>query len=528
MLSDWVFANKKVWQDELIELAFDAEGLDLLVHQSRSDAETFSLDEDCGRDTLRRLVFDRLLSLSDKDGGYDYCALLYANGGHELKDEFLKIARNESAREKSALLFRMFRSGAADTMQIGEILALIESDNPSVTELGERVRAIVDRFSDKICDDEPALQRMCRYILDGTVARGLHADHALGMFLDIMSAYPFGSVTMLSRRQDFSVLDRDQQRFEAFAEPAASLPILVREVVGSVLAVQDSQSSDIGLAQDKAATEIALRLFGGRCWAEYLVAVRSVGAPSSDDVQSAQRMFDETTSGYTRARYARLKRGSVQWWYEQLSDAGDSTERRMFWAVLVLAWTSPAIFEGLRAEVEAIVDALSSDDSSRLMWALRATTRYQTRRDRRDYVPDVRGSSHRFIQAVVLGFRLAPSALPTVIKKMNSPFLAEWMEKERLGAKVLRLPTPETSEKAILNWLRLVRAAHASGAGNNYKVFERSRDTSLLSPRIARKILTDHDLYPPETVSVAREIVMSEYDPETLTTVAASQDWSFE
>ena len=79
----------------------------------------------------------------------------------------------------------------------------------------------------------------------------------------------------------------------------------------------------------------------------------------------------------------------------------------------------------------------------------------------------------------------------------------------------------------MLGWLRKVAAAEHDEIVLPYQIVERCRDGHY-SPALSRKIAAEPTAFPREAVARARDLIMGDYGPRTLTRVAADESWSFE
>ncbi|GAA4697132.1 hypothetical protein [Nocardioides conyzicola] len=526
LLSDWVFANKKSWQDELIQAACDEAGLHLLVRQVYGESEPLALDEDCGRDTLRDLIFDRLENREIELDSVGYCRLLAANGGNELLDRFLKSLKGTSGRVRTVKFSRMIQSGGAQKLSLSRVLKLVHEDSPSYGNLSERLILVVNHLGHRVAGDEDAAQEVVTHALEGRFIAGLHSFSTLGVFADAMSVFPAGVMTIYLHR-DQALMTELSVDLLKFAEPASKVPDFVNLVVSNENPFI-SQHYTANWDQVAFMGDLVREMFGGECWSAYILALRAAGLRTSISVKDADAMFDDRHSLAQRARYARLKRGSVEWWRSALEDAGEDNRRVLFWSALVLSWTSPSVYEALLSDLEGAVERLDEEAFHRLHAVVQSMRRdAEPRRDRKGYVPPLSSASDRLCWLVVAAFRPPLHEISSEIRKRNFSALTQWKERQEAAAELRKVPPRTASDVIKSNWLKRVRNGQRADYAMPQGVSEHCREIDL-SLKLAGRIVSGPGDYPREAVIRAHEIVMGNYDAATLTAVSTSEDWSFQ
>jgi hypothetical protein len=525
LLSDWVFANKKSWQDELIAVACDDLGLDLLADQL-SEGETIALDEDCGQFTLRRLLFARLSEVDRLSTTQSLCVLLDVNGGASMRSEFETLVKSHNGRKRSDFLARMILSGATDSMPLTDLLQFIKQDGPGYHDLTRRLGFVLDRHSSHIQKVEAAMQEVVIHVLHADFDRGARSFDLLSVFADLLNRTPSGLTSIYRHQGDGRWANQDVKRIEQYAAPASLVPGFVRSVMSHENPVV-SESYRPDYTKSRVIAEMARESWGESQAADE-IALRAAGLQTSESVTFASTMFDETIEVCARARYARLKRGSVDWWRQQLDDADTDEAKRMFWATLVLCWTSPAVFAELRSEAERCVDTASDDRFSRLTSIISAINHdCQPRRDRLKWVPDLSRSSDRSALAISLAARMTADQISTASKGRESPYLRRWADELLLAERLAKPHPKDAKESSVLGWLKDVADAQRANVNLSYRIAERCRSIRL-GPAAASRVARDSTDYPREAVARARDIVMHRYSPDTLTTVSHAGEWQFD
>lgn len=238
-------------------------------------------------------------------------------------------------------------------------------------------------------------------------------------------------------------------------------------------------------------------------------------------------MFEASMPLAFRARYARLKRSSVGWWRDSLASADKDVHKRAFWVALVLGWTAPRVFDELLPDVDDVVDGLPSEYLARVESLLVSTARETDERiDRRGHVPRLELMSDRLVWMTILGFRLGPADVSREVKRRNSEFLTAWYSDQVRTLELRNYPKPDASDTVFRNWLKKVRMAQASECSLPREAVDRFRDGAY-SAKLASQIVREPGDFPRDSVIRAHAVVMGEYGPPTLTSVAKQQEWSF-
>jgi len=523
LISDWVFANKRAWQNELIRAACDQVGIELLVSDRNNDGDGLVLDEDCGQDVLRGLVFDTLSRGGSRGREFALCSILSANGGRQLKEEFEGLVCASTGPERTSLLRQMVSSGAADQMKFSSLLALMEEDKPTKIELGCRLTLLTERRAIPIESDPGLVNRIVDHGLNGGFVHGTTSFEPVSVFVDLMSALPNGVYAVARFARDTETGELLRGRFAHYGPPANMIPEFLERT-----SIAESRDMRVGDVDSVRLANAIQGIFGGDLWPARVAALRAAGMSMDRPSLDAARLFDTRVPLSERARYARLKRGSVGWWQEQLSAVSDDVEGQLFWALMVIVWTSPPVFEALRTDAESLVANVTDERLEELAFAIRGVnSAVPPRRDRAGYVPNLATSGGRFAWLVALGFRLEYKAVLAHAAGSDCAPLERWVRREKGAQELARGMKPDLRGGRLATWLEKVVIAQAAGITLSGPIRNVSREVEL-DERVAKRVLANPARFPVQIVMRVWEWILASYTPETLTNACRREDWSFE
>lgn len=524
LLQDWVFSNVKYPQDNLIRAMMDDLGFEVLLASDGHSLEPLTLHVDCGRDTLRDVVFDRLQQWPSDARVSALCAILQANGGERLSDRFVELVRAQTGSDRTTQLVRMFRSGAAGAVSPEAMWELLTADAPSPVRLARRCFELV-RSEPKLASKMAELSEVVvRSVLDGLIEGPGFSFSPLGIFADVLGTST-GAYMGLRRFNGLQV------EGESDATAAFEVPVAISDFLAGVRGIEHDEPDETFDQRHSPrmwsqVIELARQHFG-EPWAAVSLAVRCAGMRNNSDVpEGADQLFNASVPLLARTRYARLRRGGTRWWLAQLGSANTVLERRM-WVALVLAWSSVDNLYALRDEVEAVVGELNEDEYYSLRITLEdcASSR-EIRADRKKLeIVDIRPFSSRVGLLVSTAFRASASRLQVSRSAEKQEALKDHLSHLRSQEALRDFPSWKETKEALA-WSRRVAAAQSSGRGYPYRVHNHMTE-SRLSSQISEALLRDAGAYPRELVTKAVAHVERSYRPESLSTVASRQDWIF-
>jgi len=247
--------------------------------------------------------------------------------------------------------------------------------------------------------------------------------------------------------------------------------------------------------------------------------------PAGEVTPLALALFDNEAPLCARARYARMRRGGPAWWLEQRASASSVLDG-MFWAGLVVMWSSPSNLLSLASEVSEIVDSLGDDEYVSLRAAVSAAALTNGYRADRRKVPrvDVRGFSARAAALVAIAMRASASSVEYSSDQKGSEefgsFLGESEERERVAA----TPAWKDSDQ-VLAWARVIASATPGRALSN--LVAHHLFSAKLRMDAVREVLANPESYPRQVVAHAVKESQARYRPKALAEVSSEQDWVF-
>jgi hypothetical protein len=526
LLQDWVFSNVKYAQDELIQAIFDDNGTEILMSSGGRLVEELILDVECGRNTLRRCIFNLLKTRPIGTRTSAFCHAIRVNGGSELSQEFCELLVNLTGEDRTSQLIRMFRSGASSTLTPEQLWQLITEDKPASDQVLLRSSELLRSDPTKAVKIPFLVQVFTQGVLDGLVRNGGHPASLLGMFPGVLGGWP-SAYMRLRRLEHIMVADENLDLFGKRAVPAAVLDFFDEVNQLSLDTVDYAFNQRAAPSLLNSIAEIARKQFGDT-WATMSMAIRAAGIKTAIELPNgSDRLFDTTVPVCARARAARLRRAGTKWWLDQLELASSSLDRRL-WVGLVLMWSSPKNLYELASNTNVIVDKLSDDEYD----ALRATitqassSRY-LRADRKKLTKvDLKAFSDRASILVAVAFGTDSSKLLYSRSQQQREPLRTFLKRRREIESLNELPSWKDQERALA-WARQVADMIQDGCRPNLRARRHLFKCRLLA-ETAEKILKEPRVYPLEIVSSAVMTAQSHYRPRTLAAVSSEQDWIFD
>ena len=526
LLQDWVFSNVKYPQEQLIRAIFDDVGTQVLIAGDGRVAEELVLDVECGRDTLRDRVFEQLKTWPVDIRTSAYCHVLRMNGGRDLSEAFRELLLGQVAEDRTSRLMRMFRAGASSDFAPGALWRLITEDDPERRELVLRSSELLWSEPNLAVKIPPLIDVFVAGVLDGLVQGVGHYASSLGIFADLLGGSP-SAYLGLRRLGEQGILDG-----EAFERDiVGAVPAAVRDFIAAVGTVS-LDSIDETLDQRRSPelwssiAEIARKQFG-ESWAIMSLAIRTAGMRTAVDLpDGSDELFAGAVPICARARAARLRRGGVKWWLEQLENASSSLDR-CFWASLVIMWSSARNVYELADETNRIVDALDDYEYAALRSALVSASASQVRADRKKLTEvDLSPFSDRTAVLIALAFGVDSSKLVYAGgQERREPlhtFITSLQEIEDLDV----LP-PWKSQEEALRWARRFGELRRDGRRPNYRAHRHLLESDL-RVHSAEEILREPRSYPSELVARAVLKLQRRYRPKTLSAISSEQNWAFD
>lgn len=515
LLQDWVFSTKRFPQDQVIRTIFDQMGLIVLLGAEGSEIDNIALDKDCGQETLRKILFQRLVAESSQGQADMYCGPLRLNGGSEMADDFHSLVEQFSGTPRTKWLTRMFRSGAAKSMSNASITDLITNDDASRPEQAKRRASLfeADFFAGLRCPD--LVNLFIKDVLDGVSPTMVVTFSPLGRFSDILVR-----ATTADR-----FYGNVHGRFGGWfpTDTSGALPLEVSEFINEIGALHLGEGS----ARWTEVAESAQRIFGP-CWAAYSIAINLAGARQAwQPHHPSSELFDQTVPICERARAARLRRGGPRWWLAQLSDAETQLDR-MFWASLVLMWTSPDNLQSLAGEVNEAVQGFSEDEFYAVSRTLSAASSQRQHRSDRARLERYNLESFSERSGVLIALAMYGSGVSLNLSPQQMAIgELQSVAAYRSAISDIMDPPAWSDFKASLRWLRSLSEVRRGGFPLPAAAISHMREASFDRER-AGKIYQQASELPIEIMRSCIRTFERSYRPASLTSIARDQAWSFD
>jgi hypothetical protein len=374
LLSDWVFEQSPKATEEVVALLLDDLGSRHCVTDNDLLRGSQRLADECGR----RMLFDRCFELlsggiaSDRESAVS--SLAVANSSHmELAARWADIASDTSN------LSEWFRIGARcsrhcfdRTEVVDELLGEgVERERrlQYVAESGAaeyflRSDTLVDTFTDL------AMSKGVMWPI-GREPAGRTVLDAFGLVTTICRRLPTrgGSGVHVRRFMQDLVNHESMRGVDGWGASSAHL-----ERIGVCVEQVTSFISDSGLISHTLepwqGIEAALSPFArSESWFLYELALRACAIRCKERPVGGDALFDHATPVTLRARCARLRSGSPNWWRNTLSSSDTVLEHR-FALALLLGWGTKRTISLLSTELNDVLGELSAEEFLELVKVL--------------------------------------------------------------------------------------------------------------------------------------------------------------
>ncbi|MEV6221922.1 hypothetical protein AB0M13_09755 [Nocardia fluminea] len=537
LLQDRVFADKKFHQTDLINTVFDEIGLgSVFAELAAARGERFSLQEECGADVLREILF-RFFCNAVGGPHADVCALwLIYLDGEALTRKFIDSIEKTSGDIRTDWIAGLFGAGAGQSLSGIEIWRLLSDDSPDRGNLARRISSVFSSGISMYDVPDILVQEAVRSILDGlapfTFIRPSSQSGALAL---LYSAFAISHWHPGAARLEF--VDMVRYHLKNADESESSIPPVGADGLARIEefgdAIIDAEQSVRGRAGNKSlgllmlAAEKVTEVYGPN-WAAMSMAIQLAGRSEIPKFAAhADQLNNGEVSVCVRARMARLKRGGAGWWVDQLS-ACTSRLDQMFWAGLVISWASPSNLTHLSDDLNRIIPSLSAEEFRALRWTIIACSALNDMRaDRKKVIPfalDNFSDRAAILVSLAFGGRVSGSLLRK--KSHEDPVVNEWISWTRLNAAVEHVPD-WNDHVAVEKWMPLVMKYEMHDYPHSIFAMDvayRAGRSVLFGERIVQRPLA----YTLPFLKVGQSIVLDKYRPSSLTKIAKLEHWSFE
>lgn len=525
LLQDWVFSDNKRPQEALVKAVFDDVGTQLLVASMGRNSEELTLHVECGQEVLRTQVFDQLCRCPFGPEFSTLADLLRINGGENLVTEFLSFVAGTSNNDRSNQLTRLFRSGAAATLTDQAIWELITADKPDSWELQRRsadyLRAEPRRFE----TSEKFVDIFVGNVLSGRQNIPFIYNSPLSMFAVTLLQSP-GSI--FSRAHFIGDTIPTFSEWSLDSKSARDVRSFFALISEFEIDVQSMRINFREIPEVWSRVAEAARCTFGENWASFSLSIRSAGIANSEKPSAeSKHLFDTKIPICARSRSARLRRGGPEWWINQLSES-KTVNDRMWWAGLVIMWTSPDNLRQLTQHINAIVDSIDIAEFEALSWTIRTARNENSERSDRKKIDrvDLTNFSNRAALLVSLAFGRHTSEYITTKELRTTDPYKSYVEKQNALDKVADQPSWKDPARALL-WAQEICNLRRRDIWPGHD-HSQHLGTARLNQSTAKEVVEDYGLYPDELVGRSVAILQRSYKAETLAAVSDAQKWEFE
>lgn len=385
LLSDWVFTQHPKSIRRIIEMILDGIGLRyLLTSNSRrlGSGNPLLLPKDCGQDELITCCFAILGDVPPKDYALDVIDLLKANAPADETDNlWLGSVLAHKNGERTRWLEYGLYFGSLSKLSVTELSIVLSDD------LSDRARIEIlfkarrfdylemteDRFNiaiEAVLDgifigqDQPRLKSNLElFIAALDVKRYALAFSSYYYPLSLSKIWQHERIDVNNKNVYIVPLDRET------IKSSANYPALHKS--DQILDVIDRESQyttaewAVEITHWDNLVEKARTLFGEK-WVFFHIANIASGIKSkSETCKDFSELFDSSISLCRRARYARLRAGSVTYW-RKLFEQATSLIDIMFTILLLITWGSKRTLEKLASLIDIFLNTLSLNNWQQL------------------------------------------------------------------------------------------------------------------------------------------------------------------
>ncbi len=385
LLSDWVFTQHPKSVRRVIELILDGIGLRyLLASNSRrlGSGNPLILSKDCGQNELITRCFDILGNAPPKDYALDVIDLVKANTS---TDEVEKLWRGAILTQKNGERTRWLEYGlylgSLSKLSVTELSTVLsdEISNPI------RIKILFDaRRFDYFEQTNENFQLAIQAILSGDInidsqVRNKSILELLSYATDVkryaiaFSNYHSVSLFKIWEHERIYTNDRVLSIPSISREKIPNIPNFPEELYKCYEILDTVEKASHCTVQEWATqitpwdnlVENARSLYGNQ-WAFFKLANLASGIKSKNETYTEfNDLLNQSVSLCKRARYARLRSGTVSYWQRLFEQAKNVTDI-MFAVLILITWGSKKTLEQLAGVIDIHVDKLSTDHWVRL------------------------------------------------------------------------------------------------------------------------------------------------------------------
>jgi hypothetical protein len=247
----------------------------------------------------------------------------------------------------------------------------------------------------------------------------------------------------------------------------------------------------------------------GEQWVHFFLANAASGIKSTTETcRDFPDLLDRSKSLCRRARYARLRAGTVKWWEKQFDAAADNSDLVLI-NLTLLTWGSHRTIAELAAHIESALDRLPTTEWQRLMRTVRQSiflVREHVRENVLAFDVDALPGSLSARAAATFGLRAKGDVGQTIYLK----YLASYQGYDPVIWGFCQRAATQLLFHDPRNWqahLSTIERSYAEGAPfETSGLPEYARRADTLALPIARTIAEYSDKYPGQLVTLAESV----------------------
>ena len=385
LLSDWVFSQHPKSVHQVIDLILDGLGLRYLLTSSNrrfGQGTALILPPKCGNEELVSYCFSMLQTKPPMDYEIDIVDLIKANSSVERAMNFWMQNVLGDVKDRGYWLQVGLHLGLLSQLDIDQLHTIMSDEPTSVTRLSTLLRG---RRGDYCSSTEELFNSTLGAILAGVIKplRQRRPDSILDLISHVLDPARYSMVFDMRHPialQQFWASGQTMPFEKLNIEHIKSVPLYTKSQqcleVAEIAIVEADRSTDEWASDltpwDNLVEKV--RSLWGDSWAVYQLANTAAGIKSTKETCiDATSLFETSKSLCRRARYARLRSGSPQWWHKQ-ADLALVPADKMFLSLLLLNWASSTTLLANIDLIGSLLDSLTQQEWITLISSLRNCT----------------------------------------------------------------------------------------------------------------------------------------------------------
>ncbi len=526
LLSDWVFNQHPKSVRRVIELILDGIGLRyLLTSNSRrqGSGNPLVLPKDCGQDELITRCVAILGNAPPKDYALDVIDLIKANASSDEIDKlWLGAVLAQKNGDRTRWLEYGLYFGSLSRLSVSELNTVLsdEISNPLRIEIIFKARrydylesteeyfkiALESILSGDFSTD---VQPRPKYILE-LLSYALDAKrYAIAFsvyYYPLSLSHIWQEERMIySNNRIVRIPSLDRQKIQVTTN------FYVLNKCDEIFTTVEKESQHTVAEWATAITpwdnlvEKARSLFGERWVFFHLANIASGIKSKSETFKDFTDLFDDSVSLCRRARYARLRAGTVSYWQKLFEQTDNNLMNKMFAVLLLITWGSLKTLEQLAISIDIFLEKLSVDNWQRLYKSVEEAVSVTQQSSTRLIIFNVK-SLPEYLNARTVTLLGVRSNNPT---DLYSKYLSEYNGTDLQVLQYWQSVAIQLLGEKQLSWqsaLDIISKSYLKGVVSEryaYQKFIRIVSTDSLPDDIAQKIAREPGLYPGFLVAAA-------------------------